>query len=170
MADQSSRLLNGGAGEGRHGYGKRWFAKWPEQMSLKKFYSTALVLTWPPLLAAAAGMPSRVLPRHRLQVHFSPRRPRGVQPGSGTCREHNCGGGGWYRGLKGEQGASEAGSSRIWRLILKLIAAVCRFDGGCVKRRLFRRPLTSCGPGATTAEVRGSGIGAVSPSAFGAML
>ena len=76
-------------------------------------------------------------------------------------------GGWWYRGLKGEQGASEAGSSRIWRLILKLIAAVCRFDGGCVKRRLFRRPLTSCGPGATTAEVRGSGIGAVSPSAFG---
>ena len=39
--------LNEGAGEGRHGYGKRWFAKWPYKMSLKKFYSTALVLTWP---------------------------------------------------------------------------------------------------------------------------
>ena len=48
----------------------------------------------------------------RLQVRFSPPRPRGVQPGSGTCREHNGGGGGWwYRGLKGEQGASEAGSA-----------------------------------------------------------
>ena len=47
--------------------------------------------------------------RGRLQVRFSPPRPRGVQPGSGTCREHNGGGGGWgYRGLKGEQGASEA--------------------------------------------------------------
>ena len=32
--------------------------------------------------------------RGRLQVRFSPPRPRGVQPGSGTCREHNCGGGG----------------------------------------------------------------------------
>ena len=32
--------------------------------------------------------------RGRLQVRFSPPRPRGVQPGSGTCREHNGGGGG----------------------------------------------------------------------------
>ena len=93
--------------------------------------------------------------------------PAACSPAQVRAASTIAAGGGWYRGLKGEQGASEAGSSRIWRLILKLIAAVCRFDGGCVKRRLFRRPLTSCGPGATTAEVRGSGIGAVSPSAFG---
>ena len=32
--------------------------------------------------------------RGRLQVRFSPPRPRGVEPGLGTCREHHCGGGG----------------------------------------------------------------------------
>ena len=44
MADLSGLRLHGGAGEGRHGYGKRWFAKWLSKISLKKFYPATLVL------------------------------------------------------------------------------------------------------------------------------